>query len=750
MNRYPDARTLAALSFAALTLLSPSLGLAEEADDGLDLAALLDMEVVTASKTSQRVSDAPATVWVVSGDQIRLRGYQSLEDLLDDIPEVEINRKSVSEYGNMITLRGIAGNEKFVILLDGVRISSPTGTPQAVSVNYPLDFAERVEVILGPASALYGADAMSGIINIITVKDDAANGVAAEGSFGIYNTTDNSLAVGVEPLEGLKLFLAGNFYRSDGAPLNEKYSKEFSWFNSRYARTGEVQASPFAPPEVVVDTGSPKAFSNPNRGEFVQARINAGNFEIGYARSSEQHSSSLALKPEYTLYIDDAKFGFTIQSFYARHTFEDESSDIEITSSVWHGTYRLDTQSAFYNTFTGYQAGYKFADSATTRVQEQISWSPSDEWNLIAGASFENANSLPKTGDLPKPYDVDTPGALQDLEYIGTRIKDKDGNDLTVFQDIYTLTYQNYGAYGQAIGEINSMLTTIIGARFDRNTRYGNTINPRAGVVVTAAESLKFKVLYGEAYLSPSPYKAYQHYGSFNPTTDDQGGVTGLSGPFWHLSNPDLNPEKLRTAEASANWYPTRNARFYMGGYYSVVTDLITNEVTLDQSFKGIAVNAAERPTNRGEATSFGGTALVDGRFGLGPLTFLPSLAYSYADGDIDGTPLFFTAMHTFKGGIDSRWGRGSISLRGQYRSASASTSMGPNGDPIEAKAYFVARAFARYGAVRSDALDLDVWLRVDNALDNRYTNASLTANEGFGASPQDPIRGSLGVSAKF
>ncbi len=122
----------------------------------------------SASLFEQTVLDAPATVYVFSEAQIRNRGYNNIQDLLEDVPEVEIQRKSMVEFKDNIGFRGITGNEKFIIFQDGVRITAATGDPHTIHTNYPLNNVKSVEVLVGPASAVYGVDAFSGLINIIT------------------------------------------------------------------------------------------------------------------------------------------------------------------------------------------------------------------------------------------------------------------------------------------------------------------------------------------------------------------------------------------------------------------------------------------------------------------------------------------------------------------------------------------------------------------------------------------------------
>src|SRR3984885_10453410 len=182
---------------AILLLLSFTSGYAQQDTaklEDLSLKALLDVKVVTASKTSQNTDMAPAAVIVVSKEQIRMRGYQSLLDLIIDLPDMKVDDKITPASRNSVTVRGIQGQQNFVILLDGVKISSPTNEAMPIMENYPVNLAEQVEIVYGAASALYGADAVSGVINIITKKLPANKDIlidanAMAGSYGYINNT---------------------------------------------------------------------------------------------------------------------------------------------------------------------------------------------------------------------------------------------------------------------------------------------------------------------------------------------------------------------------------------------------------------------------------------------------------------------------------------------------------------------------------------------------------------------------------
>ena len=158
--------------------------------EGLSLEELLNVKITTVSKSTENAGVAPASVIVISAKQILVRGYLNLADVLNDLPDVKINDKSDPQYYNSPNIRGIDRQDRFVILMDGIKISSPTNDPVPILENFPIYLAKQIEVVFGPGSALYGADAMSGVINIITDKDsknDLVQGKIMGGTHGYSN-----------------------------------------------------------------------------------------------------------------------------------------------------------------------------------------------------------------------------------------------------------------------------------------------------------------------------------------------------------------------------------------------------------------------------------------------------------------------------------------------------------------------------------------------------------------------------------
>jgi outer membrane receptor for ferrienterochelin and colicin len=715
----------------------------------LSLEELMNITVVTASQSKQNASDAPATIYVITQEQIADRGYATLEELLEDLPEIEIQRKSVAENSNHISLRGISGNEKFMILLNGIRVNSMAGTPHAVTYNYTLSNAKQVEVILGPASALYGADAFSGIINIITRTGAETKATELTSSVGSYKTFYNALSSGYGN-DKVSFNITGSHYHSDEPYFPRFYKEEFKWYNENYKTNGLHRASPFAPDQTIATTIKP--YETPTNAYYINAALNVNDFQFGYLRNYESHNSSMGMRPDFNEYAKESQYNSIIQTFYVTHNYTSENSKLSIQSNVNQTNYELDPNSQFQNTYTGYNVAYKYAFDNSFFIREQVSYKLAENHSVIGGFSYQYTNALAKTGDLPFKYDKDTPPALQNMYYLGTNTTDQNGNDLTIYQDFYFVEQKNFGSFLQFQSDFGKILKVTAGLRHDYNTRYGNTINPRLGLVVKPTEKLKVKILYGESFLAPSIYNSFQHYGSFqtvdnggNPTSDPNQ-TAGVNGPFWHLSNPKLKPQKLHTAEVGLSYIqPT----FVLSAdaYYNQIRNLITSEVEINQVFRGIDIDFVERPSNRGEAYTYGFTLKADTYHEVGKVKLQGYVIYSYSDGEVDSNPLPFSAKNTIKAGLMAKYKKFSINPRVIFRSKSLhTTEKDEANNPQSNSSFALVNLFAKYTINKNVSLQF----KAVNLLNSRYYNVSLGQGESFYATPQDPIRLNFGVNAKF
>ena len=170
---------LGARAFApALSLLSLAIASSIQAQD-----IEINPVIVTATRQEQRANESIASVSVIERDEIIQAGVNTLGELLSKGPGVEFSRQGSPGSAETVFIRGANGGHTLV-LIDGVRIGSASlGTTALEAI--PLEQVQRIEVLRGPGSALYGSDAIGGVINVITMNAKSSNAPAIAGSVGV-------------------------------------------------------------------------------------------------------------------------------------------------------------------------------------------------------------------------------------------------------------------------------------------------------------------------------------------------------------------------------------------------------------------------------------------------------------------------------------------------------------------------------------------------------------------------------------
>ncbi|HET8877644.1 MAG TPA: TonB-dependent receptor [Casimicrobiaceae bacterium] len=211
--------------------------------------AVLDPIVVTASRSPQRLLDLVADVTVIDADEIARGGAQGLVALLSRQPGVEIIQNGGPGATSGVFLRG-ANAAQTLVLIDGMRVASASSGAAALEA-IPVEQIERVEILRGPASSLYGADAIGGVIQVFTRRGPGGTGgIAANASIG-YGTFDTwsgaaGLSGGRGPLHG-SVELAGRGSEGFNAivnPANPSYDPDRDGYrNASVSAQGSLDAA---------------------------------------------------------------------------------------------------------------------------------------------------------------------------------------------------------------------------------------------------------------------------------------------------------------------------------------------------------------------------------------------------------------------------------------------------------------------------------------------------------------------------
>ena len=177
----------------------------------------LDDIVVTATKTKKHISNAPGSIHVVSGQDLEKRDIKTIDDAFSIIPGVFVKRtKGLMDTTSSVRLRGFNNDRYTLILVDG----QPVNDAYTGGVEWgmlPIESVEKIEVVKGPASALYGGNAMGGVINIITRTPEKTHGLI-KGGMGNNGTYRYSASCGTRFKDKFSLRVSYEGESTDGYP----------------------------------------------------------------------------------------------------------------------------------------------------------------------------------------------------------------------------------------------------------------------------------------------------------------------------------------------------------------------------------------------------------------------------------------------------------------------------------------------------------------------------------------------------
>ena len=525
----------------------------------LDLAALLENVVVTATKSEIGEDQAPAVTTVIGRDEIQLWGYQSVAEVLHHVAGLYLVEDHIIPN---LAVRGISGGLRsesglIKVMIDGqsVAFRSTAGNwigPELV----PLSAVQRIEIIRGPASSLYGADAFLGVINIVTRRPDQMQGgeIALIGNSQGGQTWGQDLAVGASA--GGWQFLASlktsNEDRSGLELPASSPSPKLPAYAPADLRSREMMLSSTVALARLKYLWSKRAsvaltgyVSEIDRAaefadwEQLTHNLDSNGRRNGTNISLRQGTLGLYLEAPLAEALDLRVSG---QGFYGGPTSRDR---IEVGSDLFY--VRRDF-------------GYRGFDANV-----EVAWLPRDDLHVLLGTGM-----ILDYEKLPTVYDV-----LKSS--LGHAAGNQAGNEVLASRAMGNTYLSNVGANALVMWSPWNPLTFTGGLRYDRHSVYGDKVSGRLVGVVALRDNLYLKVLYGSAFKAPSPQLLYG-----SPLVP--GDIAG---------NDKLEPSYVHTVEAQFIYRPDRFLQLKSGLAYSYLLDQAAfaqrgiNEVALNMSRVG-------------------------------------------------------------------------------------------------------------------------------------------------------------------
>ncbi len=741
----------------------------------------LDKVVVTATGFEQKITDAPASISVITKEDLAKRPYITLLDAVRDLEGVDVGETRDKTGQGTISMRGM-GPDYTLILINGRRQNNHGNIyPNSFGGNQfnhipPMDAVERIEVIRGPMSTLYGADAMGGVINIITKRTlerwhgsaSVARTIEGDSAFG-DDTTVNFFVTGALVPGTLNLAARGSWYDRDAS-------------NPVYAPVTDPSGK--AHNRSMTFGGGGKTVDNTNKAGGVTLTWMPSDKQtvtFDYDVSRQEYDNAIKINDagveEYPVGTVDNINSIWSAGNACLGAAGANANACRANGGTWgrranpragYGPVQEFTRDTWALTHEG-QWGFgnsfvSLAHVATNNDGRTMPFTVAEREQLLqmidatgpyAGMSLAERRALAESTFLPRPkrtlesaqytldarLDIPFTAAGEHTLVAGTQVIRGELTDGVFGTERGTpglkQEHNMYSLFVEDNWRITEPFTLTAGLRHDDHEVFGSQLSPRLYGVYAFNENWTVKGGVSTGFKTPQ-------------TTDLYDGVTGFGGqgtsPFF--GNPDLKPETTTTTELALYWQANGHS-FNATVFRNKFDDKITSQpcgaglalsCTSSGEYLDLGYANSSKTVNIDEAVVQG--AEVAGRWKISE-QFGFRANYTYTDseqksGSNKGRPLTNSAKHMANATLDWRvHDRFNVFLTGEARSKRYRGVSG-TGEHLYFKDYTVLHLGASFEATQW----LTVNARINNLLDRDFTTYDATfTDNGDGTwtlSPQD------------
>jgi len=429
----------------------------------LDQLMNLDVpKVYAASKVEQKTTEAPSSVTIITAEEVKKYGYRTLADVLGSVQGFNI---SYDRNYDFLGARGVSlgdFNDRILLLVDGHRVNNDYTDGAAIGTDFILDMdlMDRVEIIRGPGSVLYGNNAFFGVINVITRQGKQLDGVEASGEYASFDTYKIRGTFGKLFTNGVQLLLSGTYYDSAGQDrlFYKEYDNPAQNHGIALNRDGDSSGSFF--------------------GSLGYRDV---TLEGAFDRREKANPTA-----QYTLTtFDDPRLRTVDERGYAAlkytHSFPDV---VDVTAQVYYDSYT-------------HEIGYPQSLLAGTNVifSQFSSEKDEGEWwgaELQLNKTFWDRLACTLGGEYRDDF-------LQDSQVVVENEPTEGSHTRT--------NRQSYGVYVQGDFAVVTNLHLNGGVRYDQYGKFDPAFDPRVALIYDPLKGSTFKAIYGTAFRAPSFYE---------------------------------------------------------------------------------------------------------------------------------------------------------------------------------------------------------------------------------------------------
>ena len=519
----------------------------EDIDDSLE-AFYGDEEFVSiATGTKKAIHKAPSTASVITADEIKAMGANSIYDVLETVTGIHIYPSNLDRVKPNFSIRGIhtPENPQTLLLVNGERTTFEYNGARWNQFNVGINLIERIEVIRGPGSAIYGADAFSGVINIITKGVNSVSGTDFGVKAGSFNSKSSWLNY-VNSTEDLK------------------YSFNAQWSKTKGDQDRIVQTDAMHNFGLGDLSNAPGSLDTRLKTLDLHAQLAYGGFYANVWYLKNDGGTGAGAAQALSDSDNEKTKAITLTSGYKW----DVTPDFKMDMSLHHQTHADDIYFVIFppgmalprafndqgiptafTVFTDGVIGKPNVNEKYYGANWVAHYSALKQHNVRLEAGFRHSE------EKLTEFKNFGPGVLDGTEDVrdGT-LTDVTGTPYIFMQDqerkLYFLTIQDEW-------QLTEDWELTAGIRYDHYSDFGSTFNPRLALVWQTQHNLTTKLLYGEAFRAPSFQELY-----------------AINNPIV-LGNKNLEPEKINTTEIAFDYRLNFDWRLTANLFYYQSKDLI-------------------------------------------------------------------------------------------------------------------------------------------------------------------------------